>query len=86
MSNLLWSLPLLNCPFDKMCHTSAKAYTLCRVFSGLVQTCQPSKGKKCEILNLELGKVVQRNGHKGAAVNYGAKQGSWTILLLKDNN
>ena len=38
--------------------------TLCRVFSGLVQTCQPSKGKKCEILNLELGKVVQRNGYK----------------------
>ena len=25
------------------------------------QTCQPPKGKKCEILNLELGKVV-RNG------------------------
>ena len=26
-----------------------------------VQTCQPPKGKKCEILNLELEKVV-RNG------------------------
>ena len=65
MSNLLLSLPLLNCPFDKMCHTSSK-HTLCRVFSGLVQTCQPSKGKKCEILNLELGKVVQRNGYKAA--------------------
>ena len=37
-----------------------------RVFSGLVQTCQPPKGKKCEILNLELGKVVQRNGYKAA--------------------
>ena len=36
--------------------------TLCRVFSGLVQTCQLPKGKKCEILNLELGEVVQRNG------------------------
>ena len=63
MGNLLLLLPLLNCPFDKMCHTSSK-HTLCRVFSGLVQTCQPSKGKKCEILNLELGKVVQRNGYK----------------------
>ena len=31
---------------------------LCRVYSGLVQTYQPPKGKKCEILNLELGKVV----------------------------
>ena len=26
-----------------------------------VQTCQPPKGKKCEVLNLELEKVV-RNG------------------------
>ena len=43
-----------------------KKRTLCRVFSGLVQTCQPSKAKKCEILNLELGKVVQRNGYKAA--------------------
>ena len=41
-------------------------HTLCRVFSGLVQTCQPPKGKKCEILNSELGKVVQRNGYKAA--------------------
>ena len=40
--------------------------TLCRVFSGLAQTCQPPKGKKIEILNLELGKVVQRNGYKAA--------------------
>ena len=65
MSNLLLSLPLLNCPFDKMCHTSAK-HTLCRVFSGLVRTCQPPKGEKCEILNLEPGKIVQRNGYKAA--------------------
>ena len=36
------------------------------MFSGLLQTCQPPKGKKCEILNLELGKVVQRNGYKAA--------------------
>ena len=41
-------------------------HTLCRAFSGLVQTCQPSKGKKCEILNLELGKVVQINEYKAA--------------------
>ena len=41
-------------------------YTLCRAFSGLLQTCQLPKGKKCEILNLELGKVVQRNGYKAA--------------------
>ena len=40
--------------------------TLCRVLSGLVQTFQPPKGKKCEILNLELGKVVPRSGHKAA--------------------
>ena len=41
--------------------------TLCRVFSGPVQTFQhPPKGKKCEILNLELGKIVQRNGYKAA--------------------
>ena len=40
--------------------------TLCRVFSDPVQTYQPPKGKKCEILNLELGKVVQRNGYKAA--------------------
>ena len=40
-------------------------HTLWRVFSGLVQTCQPSKGKKCEILNLEMGKVM-RNGYKAA--------------------
>ena len=36
------------------------------MFSGLVQTCQPSKGKKCEILNLELGRVLQGNGYKAA--------------------
>ena len=41
-------------------------HTLCRVFIGLVQPYQPPKGKKCEILNLELGKVVQRNGCKAA--------------------
>ena len=41
-------------------------HKLCRAFSGLLQTCQPPKGKKCEILNLELGKVVQRNGYKAA--------------------
>ena len=41
-------------------------HTLCRAFSGLLQTCQPPKGKKCEILNLELGKVVQRSGYKAA--------------------
>ena len=41
-------------------------HTLCRVFNGLVQTCQPPKGKKCEILNLEPGKVVRRNGCKAA--------------------
>ena len=35
-------------------------------FSGLEQTCQPPKGKKYEILNLEPGKVVQRNGYKAA--------------------
>ena len=40
--------------------------TLCRVFSDPVQTYQPPKGKKCEILNLELGKIVQRNGYKAA--------------------
>ena len=35
------------------------------MFSGLVQTFQhPPKGKKCEILNLELGNVVQRNEYK----------------------
>ena len=28
ISNLLLPLPLLNWPFDKMCHTSAKAYTV----------------------------------------------------------
>ena len=65
MSNWLLSLPLLNFLFHKMCHTSAK-HTLCRVFSGLVRTCQPPKGEKCEILNLEPGKVVQRNGYKAA--------------------
>ena len=32
-------------------------HTLCRAFSGLLQTCQPPKGKKC---------VVQRNGYKVA--------------------
>ena len=66
MSNLLLSLPLLNCPFDKMCHILVQKHTLFRAFSGLVQTCQlqPPKGKKSEILNLELGKVVQRNGSK----------------------
>ena len=41
-------------------------HTLCRAFSGLLQTCQPPKGKKCEILNLELGKVVQINEYKAA--------------------
>ena len=41
-------------------------HSLCRVFSCLVQTCQPAKGKKCEILNLELGKEVQINGYKAA--------------------
>ena len=40
--------------------------TLCRAFSDLLQTRQLPKGKKCEILNLELGKVVQRNGYKAA--------------------
>ena len=41
-------------------------HILCRVFSGLVPTCQPPKGIKCEILDLELGKVVQRSGYKAA--------------------
>ena len=39
--------------------------TLRRASSGLLQTSQPPKGKECEILNLELGKVV-RNGYKAA--------------------
>ena len=43
------------------------------MFSGLVQTCQPSKGKKCEILNLALGKVVQGNGHKAAGLKLWGK-------------
>ena len=47
--------------------------TLCRVFSGLVQTCQPSKGKKCEILNLELGRVLQGNGYKAAGLKLWGK-------------
>ena len=59
MSNLFLSLPLLNVI---RCAIPTQKDTLCRVFSGLVQTFQPPKGKKCEILNLELGKVVQRNG------------------------
>ena len=50
-----------------------KKRTLCRVFSGLVQTCQPSKGKKCEILNLELGKVVQGNGYKAGGLKLWGK-------------
>ena len=61
------------------CAILVQKRTLCRVFSGLVQSCQPPKGEKCEILNLELGKIVQ-------AINYGAKQGSWLILILKDYN
>ena len=40
--------------------------TLCRACSRLLQTCHPPKGIKCEILNLELGKVVQRNRYKAA--------------------
>ena len=66
MSNLLLSLSLLNCPFDKMCHILVQKDTLFRAFSGLVQICQlqPPKGKKCEILNLELGKVVQKKQNK----------------------
>ena len=43
------------------------------MFSGLVQTCQPSKGKKCEILNLELGKVVQGNGYKAGGLKLWGK-------------
>ena len=36
----------------------------CKAFSGLLQTQQPPKGKKkCEILDLELGKI-ERNGLK----------------------
>ena len=46
------------------CAILVQKHTLCRVFSGLVQTYQPPKGKKCEILNLELGRVLQRNGYK----------------------
>ena len=39
--------------------------TLRRAFSGLLQTSQPPKGKECEILNLELGKVGRKAaGHK----------------------
>ena len=78
MSNFLLSLPLLNCPLIR-CAILVQKHALCRVFSGLVQTCQPPKGEKCEILNLELGKIVQ-------VINYGAKQGSWLILILKDYN
>ena len=69
-------------------------HSLCRVFSGLVQTCQPAKGKKCEILNLELGKVVQRNGYKAAGhklwgktrivVNF-AKRHFGTLWVKKKN-
>ena len=62
MSNLLLSLPLLT-----RCATLVQKNTLYRVFSGLVKTCQPPKGKKCEIVNLELGKILQRNGYKAAS-------------------
>ena len=44
------------------------------MFSGLLQTFQhPPKGKKCEILNLELGRVVQRNGYKAAGLKLWGK-------------
>ena len=43
------------------------------MFSGLVQTCQPSKGKKCEILNLELGRVLQGNGYKAGGLKLWGK-------------
>ena len=44
-----------------MCHTMQKD-TLCKAFSGLLQTQQPPpQKKKCEILGLELGKIA-RNG------------------------
>ena len=56
-------------------------HTLCRVFSGLVQTCQPPKGKKCEILNLELRIVVQRNGYQVA----GHKLWSKTRIVVNFN-
>ena len=55
------------------CAIVVPKHTLCRVFSGLVQTCQPPKGKKCEILNLELGKVVQRNGYKAGGLKLWGK-------------
>ena len=48
------------------CAILVQKHSLCKVFSGLEQTCQPAKGKKCEILNLELGKEVQINGYKAA--------------------
>ena len=66
MSNLLWSLPLLNCPFDMMCHTSGKAYTVQGVQWSCTDLPTSPKGNKCQILNLELGKVVQRNGYEAA--------------------
>ena len=52
MSNLLLSLPLLNCPFDKMRHTSAKG---CTVSVGrllvVYRLANPQKAKKCDNLN-----------------------------------
>ena len=59
--------------------------TLFRAFSGLVQTCQlqPPKGKKCEILNLELGKVVQRNGSKTRiVVNFNTEELNLSHILV----
>ena len=58
MSNLLLSFPSLNCPLDKMCHTSAKGYTVRRLVV-LYRLTNPQKAKKCEILDLELGKVAR---------------------------
>ena len=43
------------------------------MFSGLVQTCQPPKGTKCEILNLELGRVLHGNGYKAAGLKLWGK-------------
>ena len=46
MSNLLLSSPLLNCPFDKMCHTSAKGYTVQGVQWSFTDLPTPKRHKK----------------------------------------
>ena len=79
MSNLLLSLPLTRCAI------LVQKHTLCRVLSGLVQTCQPQKDYIWFIPLLSL--VYQRaQWYRGMKAHINLRQEPLTKILYKKTN